>query len=208
MTGWVHAKTLYVTDNVKINLRAGDSNKSKIIATLPSGTALTYISKQPGSNFAKVRMPNGRYAFVLNSQTTTEPTNKLALVTITTERDKLSQENDELEAELLMLRGDSTAAETSKNSLTVEREKLTRELEDLKYTSSHAIKIKTQRDSLQEQVVQTQKELEEFKLENQTLKANIKLEWFLWGGCAIFFSILLGAILPKLGWRKRSHNWD
>lgn len=208
MSSWVNAKTIYITDNVNINLRSGDSNKSKVIATLPSGTALTYTSKRKSSNYTKVRMPNGRYAFILTSNTLNEPTDKIALAAITTERDKLKQENEELENELVMQKGNSTAAETTKNALTLDHEKLTKELEDIRYSAANAIKIKERRDILQEEVVQARKELEQFKLENQTLKANIKLDWFLYGGTVVFFSIILGFLLPNLGWRKRSHSWN
>ncbi len=208
ISSWVNAKTIYVTDNIEVSLRSTASNKGKIIATLPSGTVLTYISKRKGSDYIKVRMKDGRHAFILGNRTINNPTNKIILVKTTAERDKFKQENEELDNELLMLKGDSTAAETNQNLLKAEREKLTQELEDIRYTSTHSIKIKEQRDSLQEQVVQFQKELEQFKLENQTLKANIKLDWFLYGGTAVFFSIILGFLLPKLNWRKRSHTWD
>jgi len=207
ISSWVNAKTIYITDNVNINLRSSDSSKSKVIATLPSGTALTYVSKGKNSKYTKVRMPNGRYAFILTNNTLNEPTDKIALASIVTERDKLKQEIEELENELLMQKGNSTAAETTKNALTLDHEKLTQELEDIRYSAANAIKIKEQRDILQEEVVQAQKDLEQLKLENQTLKANIKLDWFLYGGTAVFFSIILGFLLPNLGWHKRSHSW-
>ena len=207
ISSWVSAKTIYITDNVNINLRSGDSSKSKVIATLPSGTALTYVSKRKSSSYTKVRMPNGRYGFILTSNTLNEPTDKITLTSITTERNKLKQENEELENELLMQKGNSTAAETTKNALTLDHEKLTQELEDIRYSAANAIKIKERRDTLQEEVVEAQDNLGQLKLENQTLKANIKLDWFLYGGTAIFFSIILGFLLPNLGWHKRSNSW-
>ncbi len=207
ISSWVNAKTIYITDNININLRSGDSSKSKVIAILPSGTPLTYVSKRKSSSYSKVRMPNGRYAFILTKNTLNKPTDKISLAAITTERDKLKQENEELENELLMQKGNSTAAETTKNALTIDHEKLTQELEDIRYSAANAIKIKKRRDTLQEEVVQTQKDLEQLKLENQTLKANNKLDWFLYGGTAVFFSIILGFLLPNLGWNKRSNSW-
>lgn len=208
VSSWVNAKTIYITDNVDINLRAGESSKSKIIATLPSGTALTYLYNRKKSGYTKVRMPNGRNAFILTSHTMDKPTNKIGLEKATVELGKLKQENDELEAELLMLRGDNTAAKTNSSNLTVEREKLMQDLEDLRYTSTHALKIKEERDSLQEKFIQTNKELEQIKLENQSLTANIELEWFLYGSSAVFFSVLFGFLLTKLSWRKKANNWD
>jgi SH3 domain protein len=208
ISSWGHAKTIYVTDNIEVNLRSGDTNKSKIIATLASGAALTYISQNKGSHYIKVQMPNGRYAFILKNNTVSKLSDKTTLTGAASERDKFKLENEELDNELLMLKGNLMAAETRRDTLMIERDKLAQKLEDLNYTTTHAIKIKEQRDSLQEQVVQAQKEFEKVKLENQTLKANTKLDWFLYGGTAVFFSIILGFLLPKLSWRKSSHSWD
>lgn len=208
LSHWAHAKTIYVIDNIEVNLRLADSNKSKIVATLASGTPLTYISKSKDSHYIKVQIPDGRYAFILNSNTVNKLSSKTSLMNTTTDRDKFKQENEELDNELLMLKGDLMAAETRRDTLMVERDKLAQKLEDLNYTSTHSVKIKHQRDSLQEQLVQAQKEFEKVKLDNQTLKANTKLDWFLYGGTAVFFSTILGFLLSKLNWRKSSHSWD
>ncbi len=209
VSSWVQAKTIYITDNIQVNLKAGDHSTSKVIATLPSGTLLTFVSKQRNSEYTKVRMPGGRYAFILSSETTNKPTHKLTLEKTTIERDKLKQENEVLENELLMLKGDSVAAKTSNSTLGSERDKLALELEELKYTSTHAMKLKEERDSFQVQAVQLQKELTQVRSENKTVKANNQLDWFLYGGTAIVFSILLGFLLPKLSWRsKRTGGWN
>lgn len=209
VSSWAQAKTIYITDNIQVNLKAGDHSTSKVIATLPSGTALTYVSKQRNSEYTKVKMPGGRYAFILSRETIDKPTGKLTLEKILVERDKLKQENEVLENELLMLKGDTVAAKTSNSTLGSERDKLALELEELKYTSTHSMKLKEERDSFQVQAVQLQKELTQVKSENQTVKANNQLDWFLYGGTAIVFSILLGFLLPKLSWRsKRSGGWN
>jgi SH3 domain protein len=209
ISSWVQAKTVYITDNITVNLKAGDHTSSEVIATLPSGTALTYISKQRKSDYTKVRMPGGRYAFILSKNTIDKPTHKLTLTKVTTERDQFKQEKEDLENELLMLKGDSIAAKTNNSTLGSERDKLSKELEELKYASTHTIKLKNERDAFQIQKVQIQKELEQLKSENETLKANIQLDWFLYGGTAIIFSILLGFLLPKLSWRsKRTGGWS
>lgn len=203
-----NARTVYVTDNVEVNLRAGESSKSKVLATLPSGTALTYISKRNKSNYTKVRMPNGRYAFILNSHIMNQPTNKVALEQATAELEKLRLENEALKTELATLKGDNTAAQTSNEELSKERERLSKELEELRYTAANEISIRKERDDYREKHVQATKELEQLKLENQTLEANVELEWFVKGAVVVIFSLLLGFVLPKLGWKKRSHSWD
>ena len=208
MSTWANAKTVYITDNVEVNLRAGESSNSKVLATLPSGTALTFIARRKNSEYTKVRMPNGRYAFILTRHTMDQPTNKVALEQAIAELEQVKQENESLKTELAALKGDNTAAQTSNEALSQEREQLAKTLEELRYTAAHEIEIKEERDSLREKFVQVNKELEQLKLEKQTLEANVELEWFVKGSAVVVISLLLGFLLPKLGWRKRAHSWD
>jgi SH3 domain protein len=93
-------------------------------------------------------------------------------------------------------------------SLAAERDKLFRELSDLKRTAADSIQIKEERDGLQEHVVNLERELEQFKLDNQVLKDSTKQDWFLYGGAVAFIGVLLGFILPRIGWRRKSGGWD
>ncbi|MES9979096.1 MAG: hypothetical protein ABW107_10130, partial [Candidatus Thiodiazotropha sp. 6PLUC5] len=49
------AKTLYVTDIFKINMRAGESISHRITKTLKSGTAVEVISTNKESGYTKIR---------------------------------------------------------------------------------------------------------------------------------------------------------
>ena len=207
MSNWVNAKSVYLTDAVEINLRAGESETSEILATLPSGSELKFIQTK-NSGYTKVRMSNKQYAFVLTKELMNQPSNKNALEKAKVVITKLKQENEALDAELLMSKGDSTAAKSSHESLTKESDGLKKELEELSYASTHVIKIKDERDTFQAKFIQSNKELEQMKLENQSLTANIELEWFWYGGSVVFFSILFGILLSKISWRKKAGNWD
>ena len=48
---------------------------------------------------------------------------------------------------------------------------------------------------------------ERFKLENQSLKDTASQDWFLYGGLLALIGVILGFILPKLGWRRKN-SWD
>ena len=68
------------------------------------------------------------------------------------------------------------------------------------------MQLKNERDELQERVVNAERELQQLKLENQSLKDSSNQDWFLYGGILSFLSVLLGFILPKLGWRRKN-SW-
>ena len=66
------AETGYITDQLKITLRSGESTTHKVVRMLPSGTAVTVLSRNSSTNYAKVRMADGTTGYVLNRMLLTE----------------------------------------------------------------------------------------------------------------------------------------
>lgn len=205
-SGYVNAKTVYVTDNMTFNIKVEDNNTSAVLTTVTSGTTLTLLSKKRSSNYAKVRLSTGQVGFILDSYINPQPASKWYLEQANLELTKLKQENNRISLELntIKKRGISVITE----NLTRERNKLANDLNQLRLISTDAVEVKKQRDTLQEDFIRVNKEFEQLKLENKTLETNASQDWFLRGGLLALFGVLLGYILPKLSWRKKSHNWD
>ena len=66
------AETGYITDQLKITLRSGESTTHKVIRMLPSGTAVTVLSRNNATNYAKIRLSDGTTGYDLNSMLLTE----------------------------------------------------------------------------------------------------------------------------------------
>jgi hypothetical protein len=64
-----------------------------------------------------------------------------------------------------------------------------------------------ERNQLQQRVVTIERELESLKRDNDTLVNSDVQDWFLAGAGVLLFGIILGFILPKLGWRKKT-SWQ
>ncbi len=89
-------------------------------------------------------------------------------------------------------------------SLTKDKEQLNRELSDLKKTAANAVQIKDERDDLKVRVVNVERDLQQLKRENQTLKDSANQDWFLYGGGLALAGVLLGFIIPKISWGRRN----
>jgi len=202
----VSAKTVYVTDTLKFTLRNSESNRSKILKMLPSGTALTVIDE--GENYSKVRTRDGTEGYILTRHTLNKPISLWYLNKANKKLETLQQEYDLIKKELDKLKGNNNQALSSNQSLTQERDKLSKELNDLSQTAANAVQLKHQRDQLQERVVTVERELQQVKRENQTLEDSTNQDWFLIGGLLSLFGVVLGFILPKLSWRRKTSNWD
>ncbi len=191
------AKTGYVTDSVEIPLRSSESERSKIVKMLPAGTALNVLGDNTENGYTYVQTTNGTEGFILTRYISPEPISRIQLENATKKLEALQEENKSLKS-----------AQASGLELGKERDKLSSELSELQQTSANAIQIKQQRDQLQERVVSVERELQQLKRENQALTDSSNQDWFLYGGGLALFGVLLGFILPKISWRRRSGGWD
>ncbi len=203
----VNPKTVYVTDNLELPLRSSESTKGKIISLLPTGTPLTVLEENTRSGFSKVKLQNGMEGFISTRNTMPELPNRMLTGTNSKIIQSLQAENSNLKAELAKARTALAPGTTLEQSLTAERDRLERELNEIRKTAATQIQLKTEHDNLQEQVVNTKRELEQLKLENHALKDGANQDWFLYGGILSLAGVLLGFILPKIGWRRKN-SWD
>lgn len=204
--GVAQAKTVYVTDNLNLSLRSQDNNDSKVVKLLPSGTPLTVINENPTSGFSFVRLSNGQEGYILTRNTIKEPPARDKIGDTNRSLRALESENERLKGELIVLREKLTPGTSLEQALSDERDQLSRELAELKKTATNAMQIKNERDELQERVVNVERDFEQLKLENQALKDTSNQDWFLYGGLLALLGVILGFILPKLGWRRKN-NW-
>lgn len=192
-----NAKTAYVTDSVEIPLRSADSERSKIVKMLANGTQLTIFQDSNENGYSYVQASNGAEGFILTRYLSNEPSARTQLEAATKKLEALQEENKQLKS------NHAVSQEIGK-----ERDKLSSELAELHQTAANAIQLKQQRDELQERVVTIERELQQYKRENQALTDSTNQDWFLYGGGLSLFGVLLGFILPKLSWRRRSNGWD
>lgn len=203
-----HAETVYVTDSIKFTLRSTESNRSKILKMLPTGTPLTVLEKNESSGYSRVKLKNGLEGYILTRHTQNKPISLWLLNSAKKKLQKLQAENNRIKAELNTLKGENSSANTSNAALTRERDKLSNELDELRQTAANAVQLKHQRDQLQERVVNVERELEQIKRENQALEDSSNQDWFLYGGILSFIGIFLGLLLPKISWHRKTSNWD
>ena len=202
------AEVVYVTDNLNLSLRSEENNSSKVVKQIPTGTPLTIIEENKSTGFVHVRMNDGTEGYMPIRNTMKEPPSRAQLESLNKNMAALQSENARLKAELSTVKESITPGTTLEQSLATERDQLNRELNELKKTAASTIELKNQRDELQERVVNVERELQQFKLENQALQDTANQDWFLYGGILALIGVVLGFILPKLSWRRSRSSWD
>jgi SH3 domain protein len=203
----VQAKTAYVTNNLDLPLRSKESAKSKILNLLPIGTPVEVLKENSKTGFSFVQLSNGMQGYIATKNTVTEPPSHTQQGIITSNLGSLTTENNSLKAELAKVKASIAPDTPLEQTLSVERDRLDRELTELKRTAGSQIQLKSERDKLQEDLVNVKREFEQLKLENNALKDGASQDWFLYGGMLSLAGVILGFILPKLAWRRKS-GWD
>jgi len=193
---------------MKFTLRSSESNRSKILKMLPSGTALTLISENHNTHYSKVKTNSGVEGYILTRHTLNKPISRWYLNKANKQLEALKQESELIKQELAQLKGKNDETLTTNQTLSKERDQLSHELDDLRLTAANAVQLKHDRDQSRKKIITLSNELKEVSHENQMLKDSTNQDWFLYGGILSLFGVILGFILPKLSWHRKTSNWD
>ncbi len=201
------AATAYVSDELEIMVRSGKSSTHRIIATLKSGTRLNILEKDAASGYSKIQLKGNREGWVLTRLLLNTPSAKARLARSEAALNKLTASHKLAKEQLAELSEQKGSLDSKSSGLEKNNELLASELETLKQTASNAVKTQEERDQLLQRVVGIERELETVKRENDVLKSSDSQDWFLVGAGVLLLGVLLGFVLPKLSWRKKS-SWE
>ncbi|PHR51516.1 MAG: hypothetical protein COA48_00120 [Cycloclasticus sp.] len=203
----IMAQPAYVSDELEIMVRSGKSSKHRIIATLKSGKMVNVIETDRPSGYSKIKLGNSREGWVLSRLLNKTPSAKSRLAKAEAELAALKTKFSDTSQQLTKLSSEKGSLDTETTELKEINTALSRELAQLKETSSNAVQILEERNQLQQRVVTIERELESLKRENDMLLNSDALDWFLVGSGVLLLGIILGFILPKVSWRKKS-SWQ
>lgn len=203
----VFAKTAYVTDELKITLRTGESATHRIARMLPTGEKLTILSTNAKSGYSKVRTAGGAEGFVLSRQLVDQPVARDRLAAAEAEVKMLKAAPGELSSRLAKLTEQYKDLTKQHEALKEDKKLVDQEFAALKRTSSNAVRIANERNELRKRVASMTREVEDVKQQNRELENKTAQNWFLIGGGVVVGGIILGLILPHLRVRRRKSSW-
>lgn len=206
-SGMVSARTAYVTDELKITLRTGESATHRIVRMLPTGQKLQVLSSDNANGYSKVRTENGQIGYVLTRQLINQPVARDRLAAIEAEMEALKAAPGELNSRLAKLTEQHRSLQQSHEALNRTKTQIDQELAALKRTASNAVRIANERNELRKQVASMTREIEDIKQQNRELENKTAQNWFLIGAGVVVGGILLGLILPHLRVRRRKSSW-
>ena len=84
---------------------------------------------------------------------------------------------------------------------------LSQELEEIRRTASSALAIDAENDELKSRIVAYERQAQTLQQENEGLKDRTARDWFMVGAGVVILGMVIGLIIPRIRWRKKS-SWD
>ncbi len=201
------AETRFVTDQVRITLRSGESTEHKVLQMLPSGLSLEVLSSNDETGYSNVRTEEGDTGYVLTRLLMETPSARQRLAAAEQRLAELQQEPEKLASRMVALQTKYDELKANYEKAGNDNRNLSTQLEEIRSAATNAVNIADERNMLRKRVAALNGEVGELKLDNQDLRNQSERKWFMMGAGAIIVGILLGLILPRLRFRRRRDNW-
>ncbi len=202
------AQARYVSDRLEITLRTGTSTQHSIIRMLASGTRLDVLEVDAPSGYTRVRAADGTEGWVLSRYLMDRPAAREQLEAATSRVDTLTARVAELTSELELLRGERNTLDAERSGLGAEAEELRAELERIKRVSASAMELDKANRELRTRLAAAEQAGDDLRMEVAELKRNTQRDWFVAGAGVLVLGLVLGLVIPRLRFGRRSRWGD
>jgi len=201
------AETRYVSDSLEIQMRTGKGTQFRILRMLPSGTALEVLEVDQEDGYSRVRTPSGVEGWVLSRFLMQGRAARDQLAEAEKKLARLELENRKLTASLDDVQKVKGNIDTEREQLVKENRRLSQELEEIRRTASSALAIDAENKELKSRIVAYERQAQSLQQENEGLKDRTARDWFMVGAGVVILGMIIGLIIPRIRWRKKS-SWD
>ena len=207
LAGNVVAETLYVSDTLEITMRSGKGTNFGIVRMLRSGTSVTVLEVDKKTGYSQVRTKSGKVGWVLSRFLMKGKAARDRLAAAEKELAELELENSKTETSMAALTQEKAVLQTQLSKLDGESRSVSQELTEIKRTASSALAIDTENKDLKSRLVSLERQLQTVQQENEGLKDRTARDWFMVGAAVVLLGIIVGLIIPRIRFRKKS-SWD
>ncbi len=201
------AETRYVSDRLEIQMRTGKGTKFRIMRMLPSGTALEVLETDKENGYTRVRAPGGVEGWVLTRLLMKGQAARDKLADAEKRLARLELENRKLSSSFENMKKEKGGSDQERQQLSKENRKISQELENIRRTASSSLAIDAENRELKSRIVAYERQVQSLQQENSGLKDRTARDWFMVGAGVVILGMIIGLIIPRIRWRKKS-SWD
>jgi len=207
LSGNAVAETRYVSDTLEITMRSGKGTSFGITRMLRSGTPVEVLNVDKKSGYTQVRTNSGKEGWVLSRFLMKGQAARERLATAEKKLAELELENRKVTTAMAALKEEKVALETNLAALEGESRGVSQELAEIRRTASSALAIDSENKDMKGRMVSLERQLQTVQQENEALKDRTARDWFMVGAAVVLLGIIVGLIIPKIRFRKKS-SWD
>jgi len=207
LSGNAVAETRYVSDTLEITMRSGKGTSFGITRMLRSGTPVEVLNVDKKSGYTQVRTNSGKEGWVLSRFLMKGQAARERLATAEKNLAELELENRKLTTAMATLKEEKGTLESNLSALEGESRGVSQELAEIRRTPSSALAIDSENKDMKGRMVSLERQLQTVQQENETLKDRTARDWFMVGAAVVLLGIIVGLIIPKIRFRKKS-SWD
>jgi len=198
------AESGWVSDQFEVMLRTGPSTNNAIELMVDSGTELEILEEDPDAGYTRVRTGGGTEGWVLSRYLMTEPSARQQLETLTQQLTSANAEGSSMGSQLSAIRGEYDSAMRQIRQLEEDKSSLQAQMDDVTQKAANTLAIDRQNQNLQQQLTDTEIKVSMLEQENEKLSGQTTRNWFITGALVLFGGVLLGLILPRMKFQRRS----
>ncbi|MEX0382565.1 TIGR04211 family SH3 domain-containing protein [Spiribacter sp. 1M153] len=200
-SGMAMAQTsAYVTDALEITLRSGQGNDYRILRLLESGEQLEVL--QRGETWTRVRAGNDE-GWVRSVYLDAEPGAAARLEQAVSQRDALRDENRDLSEQVAALESQVENLSSENERLREDNQRMTERLQE----ADEGLQLADENQALRKEVLDLERQVNDLSREANRAADQESRDWFIAGAGVIVFGMLLGILVTRIRWRRRS-NWS
>jgi SH3 domain protein len=207
LAGSVQAETRYVSDSLEITMRSGKGNSYSISRMLSSGTPVEVLEVDKDEGYTRVRTRSGKEGWVLSRYLMKTEAARDRLASAEKNLAEIELEKRKLETAMAALSEEKNALAKELDALNAQNRKVSQELAEIKRTASSALAIDSENKDLKSRFVSVERDMQTLQQENEGLRDRTARDWFMVGAGVVLLGILVGLVIPRIRWRKKS-SWD
>lgn len=199
--------TAYVSDALEIPLRAGASDRYKVIGSVRTGFPIEVLRVDTVKSYTQIRTPAGVKGWLPSQQLTDTPSSQEQLTGVRRELEQLQARHSELLRHLdeVVSRPDGEAV--SYPQLYEEALRLRQQLAQYRKVAADTVVIDERNKVLQERVVTLERELQIVEQENRSLRNDNDSIRFLMGAVLLGACLVVAVLMPRVREQRRT-QWS
>ena len=196
------SETQYVIPSSEIPVRRGQGTDYKIVALVKDGTPVEVLEQN--DSYSRVKLDNDKEGWILTRFLSPELPLTEVVAALGSENDALKLQIEESRIKIDELNLMVTEKETALQEALTQTESLTANYDKLKKDTADVVKIKSNYSAAAQENQKLKEQLAQVMSENDKLKSDDRINWFLAGGGVLLVGLIIGKITSGSRRRKPS----